>query len=70
LNNRRVYLFIFTRRSSSSCSDYGREDGIKKAKIGIAIKKSPNSDRTFESRLLDQELEDVPVLKNKRLETW
>ena len=60
------------RRSSSSCSDYGREDGIKKAKIGIAIKKSPNSDRTFESRLLDQELEDVvaPVIKNKRLEIW
>lgn len=57
------------KRSSSSCSDYGREEGTKKAKIGIAIKKSPNSDRTFESRLLDQELEDAaPVVKNKRLE--
>jgi len=43
------------KRSTSSCSDYAREDGTKKAKIGIAIKKSPNSDRTFESRLLDQD---------------
>ncbi|XP_023332064.1 polycomb group protein Pc [Eurytemora carolleeae] len=55
------------KRSGSSCSDY-REDGTKKAKIGIAIKKSPNSDRTFESRLLDQDVDDTPVLKNKRLE--
>jgi len=62
---------VWLRRSGSSCSDYGREDGIKKAKIGITIKKSPNSDRTFESRLLDQELDDAaPVLKNKRLEIW
>lgn len=30
-------------------------DGAKKAKIGIAIKKSPNSDSTFESRLLDDD---------------
>jgi len=46
-----------------------REDGTKKAKIGIAIKKSPNSDRSFESRLLDQDQEEPPVvLKNKRLD--
>lgn len=60
------------KRSGSSCSDYSREgDGTKKAKIGITIKKSPNSDRTFESRLLDNdELEDVPPLniKNKLLD--
>jgi len=30
-------------------------DGAKKAKIGIAIKKSPNSDSSFESRLLDED---------------
>ena len=48
-----------------------REDGTKKAKIGIAIKKSPNSDRSFESRLLDQDQEEPPVvLKNKRLDVW
>jgi len=58
------------KRSGSSCSDYSKDgDGTKKAKIGITIKKSPNSDRTFESRLLDSELEDTPTpLKNKILD--
>ena len=62
------------RRSGSSCSDY-KEDGTKKAKIGITIKKSPNSDRTFESRLLEPEHPEVPTttppaIKNKRLDLW
>jgi hypothetical protein len=60
------------KRSGSSCSDYSKDgDGMKKAKIGITIKKSPNSDRTFESRLLDSEFEDAPPpapLKNKMLD--
>jgi len=60
------------KRSGSSCSDYSKEgDTTKKAKIGITIKKSPNSDRTFESRLLDSEFEDqqsTPVIKNKMLD--
>jgi len=46
-------------------------EGVKKAKIGITIKKSPNSDRTFESRLLDQDsAEPVPTVtvKNKSLD--
>lgn len=42
-----------------------REEGVKKAKIGITIKKSPNSDRTFESRLLDQDFESEPVVPVK-----
>lgn len=50
-------------------SPISREDGVKKAKIGITIKKSPNSDRTFESRLLDQDSEPSPsVKKNKHLD--
>ena len=45
-------------------------DGVKKAKIGITIKKSPNSDRTFESRLLDQDSDSVPSVpvKHKQLD--
>merc|ERR1711983_758454 len=41
--------------------------GSKKSKIGVTIKKSPNSERTFESRLLNQELENMS-LKNKHLD--
>ena len=58
------------KRSGSSCSDYSRDgDATKKAKIGITIKKSPNSDRTFESRLLDSELEDppAPTVRNNKI---
>jgi len=44
------------------------QEGIKKAKIGVTIKKSPNSDRTFESRLLDQDSEPSPTLKKKPLD--
>jgi len=46
------------------------ENNNKKTKIGITIKKSPNSERTFESRLLDEDLDDVPSinLKNKLLD--
>ena len=58
---------VFDRRSSSSCSNNSKEDGNKKAKIGITIKKSPNSDRTFESRLLDQEFDNMSI-KNKILD--
>eukprot|EP00092_Neocalanus_flemingeri_P010552 GFUD01011368.1.p1 GENE.GFUD01011368.1~~GFUD01011368.1.p1 ORF type:complete len:552 (-),score=188.52 GFUD01011368.1:167-1822(-) len=54
------------KRSSSSCSNHSK-DGTKKAKIGITIKKSPNSDRTFESRLLDQEFDNMSI-KNKILD--
>ena len=59
--------FIFPRRSSSSCSNQNKKDGNKKAKIGITIMKSPNSDRTFESRLLDQEIDNMSI-KNKLLD--
>jgi len=47
-----------------------KDDVVKKAKIGITIKKSPNSDRTFESRLLDQGSDnDTPApIKNKHLD--
>merc|ERR1711874_236080 len=41
-------------------------EGVKKAKIGITIKKSPNSDRTFESRLLDQDSEPVASINKRR----
>jgi len=44
-----------------------KEDAAKKSKIGVTIKKSPNSERTFESRLLNQELENMS-LKNKHLD--
>lgn len=43
------------------------DDAAKKSKIGVTIKKSPNSERTFESRLLNQELENMS-LKNKHLD--
>jgi len=50
------------KRSGSSSSDHGwlssHDENMKKTKIGVTIKKSPNSDRTFESRLIDQELGD------------
>ena len=46
-----------------------RDDAAKKSKIGVTIKKSPNSERTFESRLLNQELENMS-LKNKHLDIW
>ena len=45
------------------------ENSSKKEKIGVTIKKSPNSDRTFESRLLNQELENMSI-KNKHLDIW
>jgi len=48
-------------------STQNKEEGQKKAKIGITIKKSPNSDRTFESRLLDQEFDNMSI-KNKILD--
>merc|ERR1711953_953771 len=44
-----------------------KEDAAKKSKIGVTIKKSPNSDRTFESRLLNQELENMSI-KSKHLD--
>ena len=48
--------------SSPKSSDQQQQqvspDGAEKAKIGIAIKKSPNSDSSFESRLLDQDDDD------------
>ena len=46
-----------------------KDDNSKKEKIGVTIKKSPNSDRTFESRLLNQELENMSI-KNKHLDIW
>jgi len=51
----------------TNLNDHCKEDGTKKAKIGITIKKSPNSDRTFESRLLDQEFDNMSI-KNKVLD--
>merc|ERR1712156_818649 len=50
--------------------DNAKDDISKKNKIGVTIKKSPNSDRTFESRLLNQELENIEnmSLKNKHLD--
>merc|ERR1712218_524526 len=50
--------------------DNAKDDISKKNKIGVTIKKSPNSDRTFESRLLNQELENIDnmSLKNKHLD--
>eukprot|EP00088_Acartia_fossae_P009453 TRINITY_DN14581_c0_g1_i13.p1 TRINITY_DN14581_c0_g1~~TRINITY_DN14581_c0_g1_i13.p1 ORF type:complete len:595 (-),score=168.49 TRINITY_DN14581_c0_g1_i13:172-1956(-) len=41
--------------SPKSSSEPSPDGGAKKAKIGIAIKKSPNSDSSFESRLLDDD---------------
>ena len=61
-----TYHKLNFRRSSSSCSNNSNE-GVKKAKIGVTIKKSPNSDRTFESRLLDQEFDNMSI-KNKVLD--
>ena len=55
------------RHTSSLISPHNKEEGPKKAKIGITIKKSPNSDRTFESRLLDQEFDNMSI-KNKILD--
>merc|ERR1712130_933151 len=43
------------------------EEVSKKAKIGVTIKKSPNSDKTFESRLLDQDFDNLSI-KNKILD--
>ena len=53
--------------SNTGNSPPNKEEGQKKAKIGITIKKSPNSDRTFESRLLDQEFDNMSI-KNKILD--
>ena len=62
-------MIFFRKVSPLKVSPISREEGVKKAKIGITIKKSPNSDRTFESRLLDQDSEPSPsVKKNKPLE--
>ena len=58
-----------TDAASQSKKESPKEDGSKKNKIGVTIKKSPNSDRTFESRLLNQELENMS-LKNKHLDIW
>ena len=61
---------FYRKVSPLKVSPISREDGVKKAKIGITIKKSPNSDRTFESRLLDQDSEPSPsAKKNKQFET-
>ena len=58
-----------TDKSPEEPRDDKKEDLNKKNKIGITIKKSPNSDRTFESRLLNQELENMSI-KNKHLDIW
>ena len=58
-----------TEKSPEATRDDKKEDSNKKSKIGITIKKSPNSDRTFESRLLNQELENMSI-KNKHLDIW
>ena len=55
--------------TSENIKESPKEEGSKKNKIGVTIKKSPNSDRTFESRLLNQELENMS-LKNKHLDIW
>ena len=60
----RNYYYFFSRKSPLPSP----QEGIKKAKIGVTIKKSPNSDRTFESRLLDQDSEPSPTLKKKPLD--
>ena len=64
-----IDIFTFLRRITigTNLNDHCKEDGTKKAKIGITIKKSPNSDRTFESRLLDQEFDNMSI-KNKVLD--
>lgn len=56
------------KNSSITMDDDGKkEETTKKAKIGITIKKSPNSDRTFESKLLNQEFDNMSI-KNKILD--
>ena len=64
INRNYHYLTFFSRKSPLPSP----QEGIKKAKIGVTIKKSPNSDRTFESRLLDQDSEPSPTLKKKPLD--
>ena len=56
-----------TPNKSPPKKEESKEDSGKKNKIGVTIKKSPNSDRTFESRLLNQELENMSI-KNKHLD--
>lgn len=54
-------------KKGDSRNSISRDEGTKKTKIGITIKKSPNSDRTFESRLIDQEVEKEVQSKNKQI---
>merc|ERR1712106_530722 len=53
--------------SNSSHNSPCSEERVKKAKIGITVKKPPNSDRTFESRLISQEFEEVQGEKNQTI---
>jgi len=54
---------------SSSSSSQNKDVGKKKTKIGITIKKSPNCDRSFESRLIDPEMEDPSLIKTKMVQS-
>jgi len=57
-----------TKEGSYSPKSEPSPDTAKKAKIGIAIKKSPNSDSSFESRLLDDDV-DMDTSDNKQIST-
>ena len=62
------FYFFRIRNSSITTEDEGKKEEVtKKAKIGVTIKKSPNSDRTFESKLLNQEFDNMSI-KNKILD--
>ena len=61
--------FMTESKETKSPEETNKDDKTKKSKIGITIKKSPNSDRTFESRLLNQDLEKMSI-KNKHLDIW
>ena len=65
-----MFFFYFSRCRNSiiTTDDEGKKEEVtKKAKIGVTIKKSPNSDRTFESKLLNQEFDNMSI-KNKILD--
>jgi len=60
---------IITNSNASSTDKRSHQDGVKKAKIGITIKKSPNSIRTFEIGLLQSQGEEVQSEDKRKIKS-
>jgi len=60
---------MITESNTSSTEKRKQEEGVKKAKIGITIKKSPNSVRTFEIGLLQSQQKEAQSEEKQKIKS-